>query len=204
MSCELGGTACCHSKLTTYNYIVDILSQQSHPSLMKLTAASEYGCLALLAIAEKHPEWCKRSAINARFEIPVSYLEQILHRLAGGGFICSRRGAEGGFRLARESSAIVIADVIRLMDGALAPVRSVSENFYLPSPVEASAGFHQLFRRVRDAVAEILEGTTLEDVVEEERKLGRRARKTTRGGQGASARATATRERARSPRQVRR
>ncbi len=49
---------------------------------MKLTAASEYGCLALLTIAEKSPEWCKRQEICGRFVIPMTYLEQILRRLA--------------------------------------------------------------------------------------------------------------------------
>src|SRR5439155_15987634 len=94
---------------------------------------------------------------------------QILRKLTAAGFVVSRRGANGGFRLARPAADVVIADVIRAMDGALAPTRSVSENFYQPSPVEASPAYHQLFRQVRDAIAAILENTTLEDILEHER-----------------------------------
>ena len=145
---------------------------------MKMTAASEYGCLALQVIGERDPEWCKRQEIVERFGVPTAFLEQILRKLSGAGFVMSRRGAEGGFRLSRPASEIVIADVVRAMDGALAPTRSVSVNFYQPSPVEASAAFHDLFRRVRDAVAEILENTTLEDILAHHRHPGRpRARR---------------------------
>ncbi|HEY0142953.1 MAG TPA: Rrf2 family transcriptional regulator [Thermoanaerobaculia bacterium] len=141
---------------------------------MRMTAASEYGCLAMQVIGERDPELCKRQEIEDRFAIPTAFLEQILRKLAGAGFIVSKRGADGGYRLARPADQITIAEVVRTMDGALAPTRSVSVNFYQPSPVEASAAFHDLFRRVRDAVAEILEETTLEDILAQERNAERR------------------------------
>lgn len=142
-----------------------------------MTAAAEYGCLALLAIGERGEEWTKRQEIIDRFDqIPAAFLEQVLRKLTSGGFVVSRRGAEGGFRLARPAAEVVIADVVRVMDGPLAPTRSVSQNFYQPSPVEASVGFHALFRRVRDAIAEILESTTLADVMAEERRRRKRGK----------------------------
>lgn len=144
---------------------------------MRMTAAAEYGCLALLAIGERGEEWTKRQEIIDRFDqIPAAFLEQVLRKLTSGGFVVSRRGAEGGFRLARPAAEVVIADVVRVMDGPLAPTRSVSQNFYQPSPVEASVGFHALFRRVRDAIAEILESTTLADVMAEERRRRKRGK----------------------------
>ena len=144
---------------------------------MRMTAAAEYGCLALLAIGERGDEWTKRQEIIDRFDqIPAPFLEQVLRKLTSGGFVVSRRGAEGGFRLAKPADEVVIADVVRLMDGPLAPTRSVSENFYQPSPVEASAGFHALFRRVRDAIADILESTTLADVMKDERRRRKRGK----------------------------
>lgn len=158
---------------------------------MRMTAAAEYGLLALLAIGEGDDAWIKRHDIAARFAIPDAFLEQILRKLIAAGFVVSRRGAGGGFRLAATPRAVVIADVVRAMDGPLAPTRSVSENFYQPSPVEASAGFHTLFRRVRDAIAAILEETTLEDVIEHERRIRRRHRDTRRMGRRPVARATA-------------
>jgi Rrf2 family transcriptional regulator, cysteine metabolism repressor len=147
---------------------------------MRTTAASEYGCLALLAIGEHEEEWCKRQEIIDRFAIPRAFLEQILRKLTAAGFVVSRRGAEGGFRLARPAGAIVIADVMRAMDGPLAPSRSVSENFYQPSPLEASPAYHQLFRKVRDAIAAILEQTTLEDILDAEREQHRKPKRNRR------------------------
>jgi Rrf2 family transcriptional regulator, cysteine metabolism repressor len=148
---------------------------------MRLSAASEYGCLALLAIAEAGTEWCKRQNISERFPIPTSFLEQILHKLTSAGIVVSRRGASGGFRLARPAAEITIAEIVRTMDGALAPTRSVSPNFYQATPVEASRAYTALFREVRDAVAGILENTTLEDIVDEERNNRRQTGRTRTG-----------------------
>lgn len=154
---------------------------------MKMTAASEYGCLALLAIGERDPEWCKRQEIFERFAIPMAFLEQILRKLTAAGLVVSRRGADGGFRLAKAAVDITVADVVRTMDGALAPTRSVSPNFYQPSPVEASAAFHDLFREVRDAIAAILEATTLEDILVRERNARRNAARRGRARDAAAA-----------------
>jgi Rrf2 family protein len=145
-----------------------LINNADNPSQMRMTLASEYGCLALLAVGEADG-WCKRHDIAVRFNIPDAFLEQILRKLVGANFIVSRRGADGGYQLARPASEIVIAGVVRAMDGALAPTPSVSENFYQPSPLEASVAYHRLFRRVRDAIATILEETTLEDILDVER-----------------------------------
>jgi Rrf2 family cysteine metabolism transcriptional repressor len=161
---------------------------------MRMTAASEYGCLALLAIGERSPQYCKRQEIVDRFDIPSAFLSQILRKLIAAGIVVSRRGADGGFRLARKPAEIRIADIVRVMDGALAPTRSVSPNFYQPSPVEASAAYTHLFRRVRDAIATILETTTLEDILDHEHALERTARRRGHGaGKSHGARATARR-----------
>jgi Rrf2 family protein len=144
---------------------------------MRLTSASENACLALLAIAERDPEWCKRREISERFNVSGAFLEQILRKLTSAGLVVARRGAEGGFRLARPAGSITIAELVRAMDGPLAPTRSVSENFYQPSPLESSTALHALFRDVRDAIAAILERTTLEDIVEREHRNRRPLRR---------------------------
>ena len=149
---------------------------------MRLTFATEYGCLALLAIGAAEPEYCRRKDIVGRYHIPVDFLEQVLRKLSAAGIVMARRGAGGGFRLARPASQIAIADIARAIDGPLAPTRSVSKNFYFPTPVEESKAFHRLFREVRDAIAAILESTTLEDMIEEERILAGARRRTPRRG----------------------
>lgn len=144
---------------------------------MRLTAAGEYACLALLAIAERSPEYCKRQEICDRFDIPPAFLQQVLLKLVTAGFINSQRGAAGGFKLARDARSIAIADVIRSTSGPLAPTRSVSVNFYDVTPLEASPAFHGLVRRVRDAIADILENTTLEDVLADEKRIAKSRRR---------------------------
>ena len=144
---------------------------------MRMTAASEYGCLAMLAIAESREEWCKTQEIIDRFEIPPAFLQQILRKLTRAGLLVSRRGAEGGFRLAQEPSEITVAEIVRLIDGPLAPVRSASEYFYQPTPLEASPAFSKLMRSVRDAVATILESRTLADVAAAERRMKKKTRR---------------------------
>ena len=163
---------------------------------MKLTGASEFGCLALLAIAEAYPDFCKRQEISERYHISPAYLEQILRRLTVSGIITSKRGRDGGFALAREPRDVLIAEIVRAMEGPLAPVTSVSENFYSPSPVEASPAFHSLFRKVRDAVALILESTTLEDVVQDERNQKRKQSRSGTHRRASGTRANGTRSRA--------
>jgi Rrf2 family protein len=142
-----------------------------------MTVASEYSCLALLAIAEAGDRWCKTHEITERFAIPAPFLQQILRKLTGAGFLVSRRGAEGGFKLALEASEISIAAVVRAVDGPLAPVRSASKNFYQPTPLEASPAFSSLMREVRDVVADLLEAKSLADMVAEEARARRSRRR---------------------------
>ena len=68
--------------------------------------------------------------VSDQQNIPKRFLEQILNDLKSGGFVQSRRGAAGGYRLARRPEQITIASIVRHVEGALAPVSCVSEKFY--------------------------------------------------------------------------
>ena len=92
-------------------------------------------------------------------------LEQILIVLKNAGYVYSRKGADGGYKLAKESSKITLAEIIRLIDGALAPVESVSKYFYETSPVEKHPGFINIMKDIRDYIANKLEKTTFNDIV---------------------------------------
>ena len=129
---------------------------------MKLSRKSEYACLALIDLAEQHQgEPVKIGDISTRKNIPKKYLEQILLTLRGAGFVKSSRGPGGGYCLSRKASQISLAEIIRLLDGALAPVESVSEYFYSHSPVEAHEKLLKVFKEIRDYESKILERTTL-------------------------------------------
>ena len=134
---------------------------------MRLSRKSEYACLAMIDLAERHGsvEYVKVRELADRREIPRKFLVQILLRLKAAGYVRSARGAAGGYKLAKPPRKISVAEVVRLMDGALAPVESVSRLFYESSPIEGSPALVRLFQEIRDYVAKRLEKTTFEDLI---------------------------------------
>ena len=133
---------------------------------MKLTTKSEYSILALIHLARQEEKgYIKIEEICARYSIPHKYLEQLFIALKNNHFIKSKRGAAGGYRLAQPAARIKIADVIRLMDGALAPVESASKYFYSHSPIEQEKKILAVFREIRDFVSHKLEALKLSQLV---------------------------------------
>lgn len=132
---------------------------------MKLTTRSEYALLALVYLARGQPGvFVPVDTIATAMRIPPKFLEQILLVLKRARLVRSLKGQRGGYCLARPASEITLAEVIRCLDGALAPTESVSVHFYEPTPIEGEKKLLQVFRRIRDFVAETLEHTTLADV----------------------------------------
>jgi Rrf2 family transcriptional regulator, cysteine metabolism repressor len=87
---------------------------------MKITAKSEYACLAVLALARYGPGMApvRIRDIAETYCIPERYLVQILLQLKGAGLVVSTRGATGGYRLVREPEAISLSEILRAMDPA--------------------------------------------------------------------------------------
>jgi Rrf2 family cysteine metabolism transcriptional repressor len=132
---------------------------------MRLSRKSEYACLALIELARNHGKGLlKTEDIVKKTGIPRKYCEQILLQLKGAGLVRSRRGTEGGYALSREPKEISLAEIVRLIDGALAPVSSVSKYFYEPTPSERNKALVAVMRDIRDKVAAIMERTTLADL----------------------------------------
>ena len=132
---------------------------------MKLTNRSEYALLALIYLARHEPEgYLSVETIALAQGIPPKFLEQILLALKRARYVRSSKGKYGGYRLARPADKIVLADVIRLFDGALAPTESVSQFFYESTPIEKEESLVRVFKEVRDYVSEKLDHTTIADV----------------------------------------
>lgn len=133
---------------------------------MKLTNRSEYALLALAMLArEKNGALLSADTISDKQEIPKRFLQQILFNLKRGGFVRSVKGQDGGYQLGREANKITLAEIIRFIEGPLAPTTAVSKNFYEPSPIEKEPGLVQLMQELRDHTASVLERTTLADVL---------------------------------------
>ena len=138
---------------------------------MRLSKRGEYGLRAMihLANAQKlHPdEMVQIKAISEQEKIPAKYLEQILLALKNAGLMNSRMGIGGGYYLARPPEQITLGQIIRVLDGPLAPIRCVSQMAYEPCgcPDERTCGLRMVMGDVRDAITRILDGTTLADVI---------------------------------------
>ncbi len=135
---------------------------------MKLSKRGEYGIKALIGLAQADPANAvvRIRDIAERERIPVKFLEQILLTLKNAGILHSRLGVAGGYYLARPAEEITLGQIVRTLDGTLAPIRCVSKIAYerCVCPDEESCGLRLVMQDVRNAIADILDHTTLADV----------------------------------------
>lgn len=133
---------------------------------MKLSRKSEYACLALIDLSKNFNQGLLTiKDLAERNKIPKKYLEQILLILKGAGYVKSIRGISGGYKLSKPPAEISIAEVIRVIDGPLAPIESVSEYFYEHTPSEQNEKLLSIFKEIRDYVADLLENKTFKDLI---------------------------------------
>jgi Rrf2 family protein len=134
-----------------------------------LSAKAKYGLKALLSLAaEPQPRPVLGSEIAARESIPKKFLEQILLELKHRGLLQSKRGRHGGYVLTRSPAEITVGQVLRALDGPIAPIPCVSQTAYVRCDEcrdETTCGIRLVMKQVRDAMARILDTTTLADVV---------------------------------------
>lgn len=143
---------------------------------MKLSKKSEYGLRALLELTLAHgATTLQRHDIATRQHIPVEFLEQILLALKRAGLLSSRRGMKGGYTLIKQPKDITLGQVIRILDGPLAPIGCVSKTAYqkcsdCPYANKAQCPVQLVMGTVRDAIAGILDNYTLADFASGHRK----------------------------------
>lgn len=144
---------------------------------MRLSTKGEYASRAMLELSLRHKERPLHiREISAAQDIPERFLEQILLLLKRAGYLRSKKGPNGGYYLAKAPSEINVAEVIRVMDGPLAPIDCVSVIAHEVCPREDYCGLKWLWKDVRDRVANLLEKTTFEHLAEKT-KRAKRSRK---------------------------
>jgi Rrf2 family protein len=136
-----------------------------------LSSKAKYALRAAVVLAEEAPgeRWTSSAEIADRAVIPRKFLEAILVQLRDRGLIESRRGPAGGHRLTRTPDRVSLADVIRTIDGplALTPCASRTEFAACKDCVDIeSCALRHVMQRVRDAVADMLEGCSIRDLRE--------------------------------------
>ena len=142
-----------------------------------LSRKARYALRALYVLAEESAGGPVLIAdLAAREKIPHKFLELILLELRNAGILRSKKGKGGGYALARAPGKVTLGQVIRIVDGPLAPIPCVSERAYARCEEcvsEAHCGTRMVMKEVRDAIAKILDGTTLADVCARMAKVGR-------------------------------
>jgi len=134
-----------------------------------LTKKAKYALLALIYLAKHQNDGSVLIAQLATEEkIPRKFLERILLDLKNAGILQSKKGKGGGYSLQESTDKIMLGDVIRLMDGPIAPVPCVSKTAYAKCKEcgdEASCAIRVVMKEVRDAIAEIVDNTSLTDML---------------------------------------
>ena len=134
---------------------------------MNVSTKSEYGLRTLIYLAGAGRErLVPAREISEAWSVPFKYLEQILKTLKESGIVEGRVGAGGGYRLTRAPSLITAGEVVRLLDGRLAPVGCVSTFDYEPCQFEPICGLKTLWSRTRAAVLGVLDQTTIADIAQ--------------------------------------
>ena len=134
-----------------------------------ISKRTQYGLKALVALGRQHGAGpVLISTLASEENIPLKFLEGILLDLKGHGLLDSKRGKNGGYLLRRSPASITIGSVIRAMEGPLAPLPCASETAFRPCEECAdvdSCGTRIIMRQVRDAIAGVLDQSTLADVI---------------------------------------
>ena len=128
---------------------------------MDVSVKSEYALRAVFDLAcRETTDPVKIARIAERQQIPQKFLELILSQLKQGGFLASRRGADGGYYLARPADAITVGDILRHIDGPITPAKRQGEN-----AEPGDSPFPELWGRVERAVSSVIDRTTFADLV---------------------------------------
>jgi Rrf2 family protein len=144
---------------------------------MYVSQKCQYALRAIFELARRREQLPVRTADIAEAQaIPPKFLELILGELRHGGFVESRRGARGGYLLVRQPDRVTVGEVIRFVDGPVAPVRCVMEAEPTGCRLYSDRGcaFIGMWRRARDAGNQVFDSTTFQDLIDEDPAFGER------------------------------
>ena len=137
---------------------------------MKVSTRGEYGVRAMVALAHYHGTRPVALATIAKdSHVPAPYLEQLIAPLRRAGLVESRRGAQGGYQLARPPADIRVGEIYRVMEGPIAPMDCVSEDESDQTcPLIPNCETRPVWLRVRDSIAGAIDSITLADLIRDE------------------------------------
>jgi len=139
--------------------------------LRTISKKTKYALEALYSLSRHYGEGpILVQTVATQESIPLKFLQAILLELRNRGVVLSKKGRAGGYELSRAPEDITVGSVIRMIEGPLAPLPCASETGYHRCDEckdEVTCGTRLVMRQVRDAMAHILDSTTLADVIRE-------------------------------------
>jgi len=138
---------------------------------MKLSTRGRYGVRALLDLAvHQGGGLVSLKDVARRQEVSLAYLEHLIAPLIAAGLVKSTRGARGGILLLKPPSEIKLSEVVQLLEGSIAPVDCVNN----PNVCHRSASCvtRDIWSEMKEAMSQVLDSTTLQDLVERQRQKG--------------------------------
>ena len=139
---------------------------------MRLSTKGRYGVKAMFDLAQHVGEGpVALKNIADRQGISEHYLEQLISGLRKAGLVKSVRGAQGGYTLARDAGKITVGDIIRVLEGPIAPVECVSEEDPEICKKAECCVTRGIWEKVRDSIAGVIDSITLEDMVKDAERL---------------------------------
>ena len=137
---------------------------------MKLSTKTRYAARAMIELASVYPDkTLSAREIAASQGISANYLEQIMGSLRAAGLVRAVRGMHGGYRLARPPEEVRLSDLYQTLEGSLSPVECVDDPDVCP--MEDKCPTRQTWAEMKEAVMKVLEGTTLQDLVDRRERL---------------------------------
>lgn len=138
---------------------------------MKISTKGRYALRLMLELAMNNTgEPVSLRDVAQRQEISDKYLEQIISVLNRAGFVRSVRGAQGGYFLRKEPQEYTVGMILRLTEGTLAPVSCIEDNDESSCERRESCVTRILWKKINDAVSEVVDHTTLQDLVDWQRE----------------------------------
>ena len=139
---------------------------------MLVTQKCQYALRAIFELAKHYGQGPMKISEIAQIQaIPPRFLEVILSQLKQGGFVQSRRGAEGGYWLVGVPQNLTLGEVIRFTEGPIRPVNCVSGGSKGQCPLYGGCVFLPMWEKARRAISDVYDSTTFQDLVDEEIRM---------------------------------
>jgi Rrf2 family protein len=140
-----------------------------------LSMKAKYAIRAMMVLAKNEKKLMQTKKIAKEADVPHKFLEAILSDLKSNAIVTSKRGILGGYFLAKTADLVTVGDIVRIMDGPLAPIRCASLTAYAPCedcPDEGKCAIRNVMKDVRVAISGVLDQRSIKDMIKSPKLAG--------------------------------